>query len=156
VGAFLAGVALSEATDGTRLHYQSQALTEFSTPFFLAIIGMKLNLTMFRSSDAILLTVVVVLLAIATKFIGCSLGAMRMGKRRAIQVGVGMIPRGEVGIVVAQIGLAMSVIGGQVYGAVVMMAVLTTLAAPPLIKLAFASEKRERAKRTTDEGTWTG
>lgn len=156
VGAFLAGVALSEATDGTRLHNQSQALTEFSTPFFLSIIGMKLNLAMFRSPDAILLTVIVVLLAIITKFIGCALGAMRMGKRRAIQVGVGMIPRGEVGIVVAQIGVAMSAIGDQVYGAVVMMAVLTTLAAPPFIKLAFASEKRERAKRTTGEGTWVG
>jgi len=156
VGAFLAGVALSEATDGTRLHNQSQALTEFSTPFFLAMIGMKLHLAIFQSPDAISLTVVVVLLAIATKFIGCALGAMRMGKRRALQVGVGMIPRGEVGIVVAQIGLAMSVIGDQVYGAVVMMAVLTTLAAPPLIKLAFASERPERAKLSPDEGTWIG
>jgi len=79
-----------------------------------------------------------------------------MGKRRAIQVGVGMIPRGEVGIVVAQIGVAMSAIGDQVYGAVVMMAVLTTLVAPPFIKLAFASEKPERAKRSPDEGTWIG
>jgi len=156
VGAFLAGVALSEATDGTRLHNQSQALTEFSTPFFLAIIGMKLNLAIFKSSDAILLTIAVVILAILTKFIGCALGAMRMGKRRAIQVGVGMIPRGEVGIVVAQIGVAMSAIGDQVYGAVVMMAMLTTLAAPPFIKLAFASEKPERAKRSPDEETWIG
>jgi Kef-type K+ transport system membrane component KefB len=156
VGAFLAGVALSEATDGTRLHHQSQALTEFSTPFFLTIIGMKLNLAMFRSPDAILLTAVVVILAIITKFIGCALGAMQMGKRRAIQVGVGMIPRGEVGIVVAQIGVAMSAIGDQVYGAVVMMAVLTTLVAPPFIKLAFASEKPERAKLSPDEGTWIG
>ena len=156
VGAFLAGVAFSEATDGTRLHNQSQALTEFSTPFFLAIIGMKLNLAIFKSSDGILLTIAVVILAIVTKFIGCALGAMRMGKRRAIQVGVGMIPRGEVGMVVAQIGVAMSAIGDEVYGAVVTMAVLTTLVAPPFIKLAFASEKRERAKRSTDEGSWIG
>ncbi len=143
VGAFLAGVALSEATDGTTLHHQSQALTEFTTPFFLATIGMKLNLAMFRSSEVVLLTIVVVILAIVTKFIGCSLGAVRMGRRRAIQVGVGMIPRGEVGIVVAQIGVAMSAISDAVYGVVLMMAVFTTLAAPPFIKLAFASEKRQ-------------
>ena len=64
-----------------------------------------------------------------------------MGRRRAVQVGVGMIPRGEVGIVVAQIGIAMAAISDAVYGVVLMMVVITTLAAPPLIKLAFASEK---------------
>jgi Kef-type K+ transport system membrane component KefB len=151
VGAFLAGVALSEAKDGTRLHQQFQALTEFTTPFFLATIGMKLNLAIFRSSDVVLLTIAVVVLAILTKFIGCSLGAAGMGRRRAIQVGVGMIPRGEVGIVVAQIGIAISAIGDVVYGVVLMMSVLTTLAAPPFIKLAFASEKRQEEAREYDE-----
>lgn len=141
VGAFLAGVALSEATDGTRLRHQSEALTEFTTPFFLATIGMKLNLEIFLSSDVLLLTVAVITLAILTKFIGCAFGAARMGRRRAIQVGAGMIPRGEVGIVVAQIGVATAAVGDAVYGIVLTMAVITTLAAPPLIKLAFASEK---------------
>ena len=140
IGAFLAGVALSEATDGTKLHQQSQALTEFTTPFFLVAIGMKLNLAIFRSPDVIALSAVVIALAILTKFIGCGLGALAMGKRRAIQVGVGMIPRGEVGIVVAQIGVAMAAVSDTIYGVVLGMAVITTLAAPPFIKLAFASE----------------
>ena len=140
IGAFLAGVALSEATDGTRLHQQSQALTEFTTPFFLVAIGMKLNLAIFLSPRFVVLSVAVIALAILTKFIGCGLGAIGMGRRRAIQVGVGMIPRGEVGIVVAQIGLAMAAVGEVIYGVVLAMAVITTLAAPPLIKLAFANE----------------
>lgn len=140
IGAFLAGVALSEATDGTRLHQQSQALTEFTTPFFLVAIGMKLNLAIFLSGHVVVLSAVVIALAILTKFIGCGLGAIRMGRRGAIQVGVGMIPRGEVGIVVAQIGLAMAAVSDVIYGVVLAMAVITTLAAPPFIKLAFASE----------------
>jgi Kef-type K+ transport system membrane component KefB len=140
IGAFLAGVALSEATDGTRLHQQSQALTEFTTPFFLVAIGMKLNLTIFLSSDVVALSAAVIALAILSKFIGCGLGAIGMGRRRAIQVGVGMIPRGEVGIVVAQIGLAMAAVSDVIYGVVLAMAVITTLAAPPFIKLAFAGE----------------
>jgi len=140
IGAFLAGVALSEATDGTRLHNQSQALTEFTTPFFLVAIGMKLNLAIFLSGDFVVLATVVTALAIITKFIGCGLGAIGMGRRRAIQVGVGMIPRGEVGIVVAQIGLLMAAVSDQIYGVVLAMSIITTLAAPPLIKLAFASE----------------
>lgn len=140
IGAFLAGVALSEATDGTKLHQQSQALTEFTTPFFLVAIGMKLNLAIFLSLDVVVLSAVVIALAILTKFIGCGFGALGMGRRRAIQVGVGMIPRGEVGIVVAQIGLALAAVSDAVYGVVLAMSVITTLAAPPLIKLAFANE----------------
>lgn len=139
IGAFLAGVALSEATEGTRLHQQSEVLMEFLTPFFLVTIGMKLELSIFLSLNVIWLTLAVVGLAILSKFVGCGLGALRMGKRRATQVGVGMIPRGEVGIVVAQIGL--SITGNQMlYGLVVAMAVITTLAAPPLIRAAFKGE----------------
>ena len=140
IGAFLAGVALSEATDGTRLHQQSQALTEFTTPFFLVAIGMKLNLAIFLSTQFVVLSAVVIVLAIITKFIGCGLGAVSMGRRRAIQVGVGMIPRGEVGIVVAQIGLAMAAVSDAIYGVVLAMSVITTLVAPPFIRMAFAGE----------------
>jgi Kef-type K+ transport system membrane component KefB len=140
IGAFLAGVALSEATDGTRLHQQSQALTEFTTPFFLVAIGMKLNLSIFLSAQFLALSAVVIALAIITKFVGCGIGAISMGRRRAIQVGVGMIPRGEVGIVVAQIGLAMAAVSDAIYGVVLAMSVITTLVAPPFIRLAFSGE----------------
>ena len=58
------------------------------------------------------------------------------------QVGVGMVPRGEVGIVVAQIGLGLGVISAQFFGSVLFMAVATTLIAPPLIKI-FYSEDRD-------------
>jgi Na+:H+ antiporter len=64
-----------------------------------------------------------------------------MGRRRAIQVGAGMIPRGEVGIVVAQIGLGLAAVGDAIYGVVLAMAVITTIAAPPLIKMAFSGEQ---------------
>jgi len=150
IGAFLAGVALSELTDGTRLHQQSQALTEFTTPFFLISIGMKLNLSIFVSWDVVFLSFVVIALAILTKLIGCGLGALGMGRRQAIQVGVGMIPRGEVGIVVAQIGLALAVVSDAVYGVVLAMSVITTIAAPPLIKAAFSREPANLQDREYD------
>jgi Kef-type K+ transport system membrane component KefB len=141
VGAFLAGVALSESTDGTRLHAQAGALTEFTAPFFLVNIGMKLNLAVFLSGQTMVLAAIVIVLAVVTKFIGCGIGALKMGRRRAFQVGTGMIPRGEVGIVVAQIGLGLAAVSETIYGVVLAMAVITTLAAPPLIKLAFAGEE---------------
>lgn len=151
VGAFLAGVALSEATDGTKLHSQSEALTEFLTPFFLVNIGMKLNLSIFLSSEIIILSLIVTALAVLTKLIGCGVGALKMGTRRAMQVGVGMIPRGEVGIVVAQIGLTLAAISDAIYGVVLAMAVATTLIAPPFIKIAFAGEERSTGKTEYEE-----
>jgi len=75
--------------------------------------------------------------AMISKFIGCGLGAWRLGKADALRVGVGMIPRGEVGMVVAQIGLGFGIIRQSVYGVVVFMSVATTIVAPPLIKLAY-------------------
>ena len=151
IGAFLAGVALSEATDDTDLHKQAQALTEFTTPFFLVNIGLKLNLSIFLSSEVVILSLVVTILAIVTKLIGCGLPALKLGKRRAMQVGVGMIPRGEVGIVVAQIGLSMAAVTDAIYAVVLTMAIATTLVAPPFIKMAFSGERAEADGTQTDE-----
>jgi Kef-type K+ transport system membrane component KefB len=122
------------------LHSQAQALTEFTTPFFLVNIGAKLNLSIFISAEVITLSLIVTLLAVVTKLAGCGLPALKLGRRRAMQVGVGMIPRGEVGIVVAQIGLSLAAVTDAIYAVVLAMAVATTLIAPPFIKMAFSGE----------------
>jgi Kef-type K+ transport system membrane component KefB len=146
IGAFLAGMALAEATDGhPSMHKQMNGVTEFLVPFFLVNIGMQVSLAVFRSSSLILLTILVTIVAVITKLIGCGVGALPLGLRRAAQVGVGMIPRGEVGIVVAQIGLSIGVINQDLFAVVLFMAVATTLIAPPLLKILFASETPEDA-----------
>lgn len=142
IGAFLAGMALAEAAeDHPQMHRQMSGVTEFLVPFFLVNIGMQLSLSVFRSSSVILLCVIVTLVAILTKLLGCGLGAYSLGLRRAGQVGMGMVPRGEVGIIVAQIGLSLGVIGGELYGVVLFMAVATTLIAPPFLKMLYANEE---------------
>lgn len=141
IGAFLAGMALAEAAeDNPRMHRQMSGVTEFLVPFFLVNIGMQLSLGVFRSSSVILLCVLVTVVAIVTKLLGCGLGAFNLGMRRAGQVGMGMVPRGEVGIIVAQIGLSLAVIGAELYGVVLFMAVATTVIAPPFLKLLYANE----------------
>ena len=142
IGAFLAGMALAEATEGDEtLHKQMNGVTEFLVPFFLVTIGMQLRLDVFRDARVLGLVLVITLVAILTKLLGCGIGAISMGWRRAAQVGVGMIPRGEVGIVVAQIGLSLAVITDTLFGVVLFMSVATTLIAPPFLKLLFASER---------------
>ena len=81
-------------------------------------------------------------LAVVSKLIGCGAAGWSLGKTKAAQIGMGMVPRGEVGIVVAQIGLGLHVISDAVYGVVLFMAIATTLIAPPFLVRLFRNEKR--------------
>jgi Kef-type K+ transport system membrane component KefB len=136
VGAFLAGMALSESVDH-RVHSLTDGVTELLVPFFLAGIGLHFSLSAFANTSTITLALIILGAAIFSKFVGCGLGAAALGRKDAIRVGVGMVPRGEVGMVVAQIGLGMGVMQESVYGIVVFMSVGTTIIAPPLLKWAF-------------------
>jgi Kef-type K+ transport system membrane component KefB len=136
IGAFLAGMALADST-GRRVHDLAQGVGELLVPFFLAGIGLKVSLSVFSEASTALLAGVILLAAIASKFIGCGLGAARLGRTEAVRIGVGMIPRGEVGMVVAQLGLAMGVIQQNIYSIVVFMSLVTTIVTPLLIRLAY-------------------
>ncbi len=136
VGAFLAGMALSE-TVNRRVRDLAHGITELLVPFFLAGIGLHLDLSAFTSGTTLMLTVVICAVAVLSKFVGCGLGAWKLGRGDMLRVGVGMIPRGEVGMVIAQIGLSLGVIEKPVYGVIVCMAIATTLAAPPMLKFAY-------------------
>lgn len=129
-------MALAEATESSdTLHHQTSGITEFLVPFFFVSIGMELKLDVFRNPQTLTLAMLVTLAALLSKVIGCDAGAWRLGLRQSAQVGVGMMPRGEVGIVVAQIGLSLGVITDSLFGVVLVMAVITTLIAPPLLRL---------------------
>jgi Kef-type K+ transport system membrane component KefB len=136
VGAFLAGLALGESS-GDRERDLAQGVSELLVPFFLAGIGLHVDLTAFGHAGTALLAMVILAAAMVSKLIGCGLGALGMGRADALRVGVGMIPRGEVGMVVAQIGLGFGILSQSSYGVVVFMSVATTIAAPPLIKIAY-------------------
>lgn len=147
IGAFLAGMAFADATeDKPTMHQQMSGVTEFLVPFFLVNLGMQLKLEIFHDWSVVALALLVTLIAVMTKLVACGLGAWGLGWRRAGQVGMGMVPRGEVGIVVAQIGLGLAVINQSLYGVVLTMAIATTLIAPPFLRLLHASEVIEDGK----------
>lgn len=144
IGAFLAGMALSESVE-QRVHDLTQGVTELLVPFFLAGIGLHFNLATFASWSTVLLTLLLVLVAVLSKFIGCGLASARLGRQDALRIGIGMIPRGEVGMVVAQIGLSLGVVGQRIYDAVVFMSIATTLLAPHLLKWAYKDLRASEA-----------
>jgi Kef-type K+ transport system membrane component KefB len=149
VGAFLAGLALAETT-APRVRDLAHGVTELLVPFFLAGIGLHVDLTVFTDPRNILMAAVILFAAVLSKFIGCGIGAYGLGRVDALRVGVGMIPRGEVGMVVAQIGLGFGIIKQNVYGVVVFMSVATTIVAPPLINIAFRGLMQKGLKEKED------
>lgn len=155
IGAFLAGMVLAESV-GRRVHDLAQGVTELLVPFFLAGIGLQFSLSALANWSAATLAAVVLVAAVVSKFLGCGLGAYRLGWADASRVGVGMVPRGEVGMVVAQIGQSLGVIGAHVYAVVVLMSLVTTLVAPPLLRLAYRGvvsvTPREEPSQNPDAG----
>jgi Kef-type K+ transport system membrane component KefB len=136
VGAFLAGMALSETAEAAVVE-KTSGITELLVPFFLVGIGLHFNVSTFATPSTFWLAITIAVAAILSKVVACGLGAIRLGRTDALRVGVGMAPRGEVGMVVAQIGLGMGVMAANVYGVVVFMSVATTIAAPPLLRWAY-------------------
>ncbi len=139
IGAFLGGMALSE-TVNERVHVLSYGVAEFLTPFFLVGIGLNIDFQAVAHKETLLLTLVIIVAAVISKLLGAGLGAARLGFQDMMRVGTGMVPRGEVGMVVAQIGLALHVVEQSVYAIVVFMALATTMIAPPLLNMAFRQQ----------------
>ena len=142
IGAFLAGMALSQ-TVNRRVHDLAQGVTELFVPFFLANIGIQLNLSALGSPKMMLLAFVILIAAVLSKLVGCGLGAISLGRANMLRVGLGMVPRGEVGMVVAQLGASMGIISPGVYGVVVCMAIFTTILAPPFLNIAYRGTAAE-------------
>ena len=134
IGAFLAGMIVAETKDQSSIEQEVQPLYAFFPPFFFAFIGIQLSLDPLFTTDALLLLAAVTALAIVTKLIPGYLAARGLGRQQASIVAVGMVPRGEVGIVVASIGAAEGVVDAELFAVVVAMSVLTTLAAPFVLR----------------------
>jgi Kef-type K+ transport system membrane component KefB len=130
IGAFLAGMIVAETKDQSSIEEEVRPLYAFFPPFFFAFIGIELDLGALLDGHALWLLAAITALAAATKLVPAYLAARGLGRNEAAIVGVGMVPRGEVGIVVASIGAAEGVVDAELFAVVVGMAVLTTLAAP--------------------------
>jgi len=137
IGAFLAGLVFSEEEIAPTMREKMHSVSEFLVPFFFVTMGMHMDLSVFAQTQMLLLATMVTLLAILGKLVGCGLGAYRLGWRGAVQVGVGMVPRGEVGLIVALIGLNLGTISSGLYAVVIVMSMVTTLLTPPVLKLLF-------------------
>lgn len=136
IGAFIAGMIVAETREQNSIETEVAPLYAFLAPFFFAAIGAQLEVDAFASAEGIGLVVGITLLAIVTKYLGALLGAHSLERSERRIVAAGMVPRGEVGVIVAGIGYSKGAIDSEIFAVVVAMAILTTLVAPYLIHLA--------------------
>jgi Kef-type K+ transport system membrane component KefB len=139
IGAFFAGLAFAEYSPRWNLRPRVSAINEFLAPFFFFSMGSRLNIGVFNGR-LVVSAVIITLLAVISKLVGCGLPVLRSGWNNALKVGIGMVPRGEVGLIVALVGLQMSVISEQAYALVIFMTAGTTMIAPPLLKIVFRDD----------------
>ncbi|MFH0930676.1 MAG: cation:proton antiporter [Candidatus Zixiibacteriota bacterium] len=134
IGAFLAGMILSELNLEYNLSIRTESLYNFLVPFFFVILGSWIDLSIFSQPTLLWAALIITLFAILGKFLGCGLGALNLGKKDALMVGFGMVPRGEVGMIIASIGLNMKAITSDLYTVIIFMVMATTLLTPPILR----------------------
>jgi Na+:H+ antiporter len=157
VGAYAAGLILEEAhfrafvdRGEQQIEQLLHPISAFLVPVFFVFMGMHVDLSAFARVDVLGLSAILTLAAIAGKQ-ACSLGAL--GQRLdLVSIGIGMIPRGEVGLIFANIGLSLHVAGQRVvdegvFSAVVIMVIVTTIVTPPALKWSLTRLPSERADR---------
>jgi Kef-type K+ transport system membrane component KefB len=133
IGAFVVGLIVAETEARDELEHEMRPLALIFTPFFFAVTGAELDLGPLLQPDIAVLAVLLAVTGIAAKLAGGVIGAWRLGRLPAVAVGLGMAPRGEVGIVVANLALATGVLTGELFAAVLVAVVLTTVAAPLML-----------------------
>jgi Kef-type K+ transport system membrane component KefB len=136
IGAFFAGLTFSDFSPRWNLQPRVEAINEFLAPFFFFTMGARLDLRIL-TPELLVSAVVICILAIVAKILGCGLPVLGKGFVTAMQVGVGMTPRGEVGLIVALIGLQMNMVSPSAYAIVIFMTAATTLFAPPILRILF-------------------
>ena len=136
IGAFFAGLAFAEYSPEWNLHPRVSAINEFLAPYFFFSMGSRLDVHVFRG-NVLVGAIIISLLAILSKVIGCAIPILREGWSTALRVGFGMMPRGEVALIVALVGVQMKIVSQAAYAIVIFMTAATTLLAPPLLRLLF-------------------
>lgn len=144
VGAFAVGMALSTTKVFEKVENYAHQIGLIFAPLFFAIIGAQVD---FRqvNMEILILSAIIIAVAIVTKLFGCGLPAMMFlkSKSKGMKVGIGMISRGEVGLIVAGVGVASGILTSSVYSTIVIMVAVTTIITPIWLKIEYRKEQKQ-------------
>lgn len=160
IGAYTTGLALSGTDIAPVIQERIHGLYKFFVPVFFAVMGMSVNLRQLCSADVLIFGAIYTAIGVVSKIIGCGGPALCLGfnTKGAFRIGAGMIPRGEVALIIAGIGLTAGIIDQKLFGVVILMTLITTLAAPPILNMALKMKgrgtKKEIASDTQQTFEW--
>lgn len=143
-GAYLCGLLFSQFTHREYLERNVKAISSgFLSPIFFASVGIEANIQGFNT-EMLLIALAMFVVAVIGKVVGCGFAArlFKMSRSESIQVGTGMISRGEVAIITANIGLQDHIISQEVFIPTIIVVILTTLVTPILLKLSFSHRNK--------------
>jgi len=146
IGSFMAGIMIDELAGVYDLERKIKYVNEFLLPFFFVMMGTHLDPRSFLAPNLLFLTLFVTVIAVISKMLGAAFACWKEDRQTRIQIGVCMVPRGEVGIIVGLVGLNLHTISHDIYTVVLGMSLLTTIIAPPLIIMAFRRRRRAPPK----------
>lgn len=151
IGAYISGLALSQTDVAHSISNRIKSVSEFFVPVFFAVMGMMVNFSALKSvlGFALLFSVI----AFLGKLIGCGAPALLVGfnLKGAYRIGCGMLPRGEVTLIVAGIGLASGAISHDLFGVAVMTMLVASVTAPPMLVSAFKGGSGYKKKLDKEE-----
>jgi Kef-type K+ transport system membrane component KefB len=149
VGAFAVGMALSTSRVFEKIEGFIRRIGLIFAPLFFSIIGAQVD---FRGIDLeiLMLSGIIIVIAVLTKYLGCGLPAwfFLKDKTKGMRVGIGMISRGEVGLIVAGVGLSAGVLSSSVYSTIVIMVAATTIITPIWLKMDYRKDLRKENKNS--------
>jgi Kef-type K+ transport system membrane component KefB len=143
IGAFVAGLIVAETEAQHDVEHETRTLVTIFVPFFFAYTGAQVDIGAFLDPEVIAISLALGVLGILTKAIGGIVGAWSAGRWTSVAVGFGMVPRGEVGIVVAGLGVSLGILSAEGFNEVLAAVVITTIAAPFLLRFAVPRALRE-------------
>lgn len=144
VGAYVAGLMFAATTEKEEILEKTRPIMLFLAPFFFTYLGMQVDMRLVWV--VIVPAIVLIVLAAVSKWLGCYIPARWAGKlshNGSMIVGIGMIPRGEVGLIIAGVGLITGTIDRELFGAAVAVSLVTTLITPALLKPFFKKQTTE-------------
>jgi Kef-type K+ transport system membrane component KefB len=157
IGAFVIGLIIAETPVREEVEHGFRSLLGIFAPFFFAVTGANIDMSALLDPELLVLVLVLAVMGILTKLVGGIAGSWKLGKWNSIVVGMGMSPRGEVGIVVAALGLSLALIDNELYAVLLAAVILTTLVAPVMLQWAIPRATRdERHHHGTEAGSGAG
>jgi Kef-type K+ transport system membrane component KefB len=147
VGAFAIGMAVASTRIIKQVHEYVDKLQIIFAPLFFAIIGAQVDLRGVNL-DVLFFAGIIIAIAVVTKLIGCALPSLLFLKDRprSMRVGIGMVSRGEVGLIVAGVGVSSGALTNNIYTAVIIMVAATTIITPIWLKIAYKKESPQPAQ----------